>query len=174
MKTTPYDMQLDAMTTITRTFTHYANPRFACSCGKTFNSEGPCPRAVEGEIHDVKELPPRKSFELTLKRLGNMESMSVQGYVDQKAIKYVFGVGEPGKPGYKKPDIMAPVGGKPVKMSPEVCLVAAILEQAQVAKPEERYTFEELASFMMSDSMCLQMVQASRDIQEQEDESPLA
>ena len=172
MKATPYDLQLDPVTTISRTFTHYANPRFTCSCGKSFNGEV-CPESDEGDTHIATENPPRKSFDMTLKRLGQMETMAVQSYVDQKAVKYVFGQGEPGKPNYKKPDIMAPVGGQPVKMSSEVCLIAAILEQAQIAKLEDRYTFEELASFMMSDSMCRQMLQASVDIQIPEPESPL-
>lgn len=174
-KENPSSLILPPFKKITRTFSHYAGKKWSCSCGKQFDEDGPCPRFIEGEAHEVTENTPQKRFDITFKIMSQMEMMGIQGYLNEMYVKYVRGWGEKGKDGYKPPETLAPVGGKPVPMNAEVCQTACVLSKMQVGPEEDRYTFEEFCSWMMSDRICAEMLQASVDVQgDGDDENPLA
>jgi hypothetical protein len=176
MKANPYSLILPKFKTITRTFTHYAGKEWLCSCGKSFDGQtDECPFKVGEDPHHAVQNEPQVQFSMTLKVLTQMEAMGIQGLVDKMRIKYLDGYGEKGKQGYVAPIVMAPVGDMPVKMNYEVCRTAAIIFSTQIAPEDEKYSFEEICSWMMSDRICAEMLQASVDVQgDGDDEDPLA
>ena len=188
MKPSPQSLQLKPLTRLIREFSNWTTSQFTCSCGVAFDVETPekglgspeCPgilkdddgNVLPGQLHTVTANKPQVSFQMTFRKIGQMESIAVQDFLDEMAIKYVYGKGQPGQIGYEKPLMLAPVGSHPVKMSPRICQVAAILCKAQLMPDGEMQSFEDIASWMMSDSICEQMVRVSIEIQSL-DESPL-
>ena len=104
-----------------------------------------------------------------------MEAMSLVGFINEMVERYVTGYGLVGKKDYVKPVALPPVGTEPVSVSETACQVAAFLWRAQTGKEEDRYSFEELLTFMVSDSICSQMCAVALELQDDGDtESPLA
>lgn len=183
MKVSPYTLQLNPISKIERTFAHWTGKQFSCSCGHSFDIETPeipdlsvaeCPLSSLDVLHSVTPNNAQVSIPMTFKRLGSAEQLMIQDYLNRQAELYVYGSGTPGKKDYKQPTMLAPVGGKPVTVSPTICQIASILSQAQFMADAERYTFEEFVSFMQADDICMQMIRVSIEVQDMSAEDPLA
>lgn len=115
---------------------------------------------------------------MSFRKLSAMEWLAVQDMGNKRAIQFVHGTGEVGKPGYSPPDNLPPVDGEPVFLTDSSCTVIAGLEYAQVADEENRYTFEEIAGFMTVDVICRQMTAAfeklESSVEDGETTGPLA
>jgi hypothetical protein len=177
MKVSPTTLQLRQVETLERTFSHWTDHQFTCSCGHKFNGSAPerdpnaiepCPLATEetASEHVVTLNPPQTSFTMKFKRLGQMDAIAVQSFLNEMAETYIYGKGEKGKPGYVKPIMPPPIDGKVVPVSETACQVASILCKAQYGVEDaDKYTFIEWLWWMMSDTMCEQMIRTSIDVQ---------
>ncbi len=113
---------------------------------------------------------------LCLRRLSAMEHISAIDTSQEMVRKYVTGYGIPGRPGYIEPELLPAVDGQPVFISESTAQVAAFLYRAQTVPDSERYSFEELVSFMVSDAFCAGFSEAVTDITSEEEvnSDPLA
>ncbi len=179
-KVSPHSLKLEASRTFERTFEQFKEHKFKCSCGlefslaDAFKVSAICPNDLDEkkpDDHVVSKQDVLLSVPMKFKVLGNLDVMACQSLMDDLASKYLYGIGEPGKPGYKQPEQIAPVGGKSIPVSRAAIQIAAILHMAQLAPTVDEYTVEEIMAFMLSDSIALQMSQVSFEVQEGTDDS---
>ena len=177
-KATPYSLQGKPLNKFTRTFSNYINSHFTCSCGLDFNVETPenyegipiCPNTELNSDHIVVANEPQLKFDVTFKKLSKVDVINVQDYLNEMSIKYIYGSGKKGMKDYVAPLPLPAVAGKLVTITPTLCQIAAILVKSQIM--EDPYTFEEICSFMTSDSICEQMLRVTAEIQEDSNDLP--
>lgn len=98
---------------------------------------------------------------MTLRKLSAMEQVAAADIAREYAVRYVHGIGEKGTDGYQQPEPFPPIDGQPVYLSDSACQVGAFIEYAQVCADEDRYTFEEIVSFMTVTAIANGMASAS-------------
>ena len=104
-------------------------------------------------------------FTMSLRKLSTMEILSATEFAQKKEERYV-GKGEEGSPDYKVPEFLPPIDGQPVLVSSQACLAAAILWRAQTCEDADRYTWEEIVSFMVDDAILEKMSEIVNDLKE--------
>lgn len=118
---------------------------------------------------------PDITIKMVLRKLSAMEQISALDTASDMIARYITGYGRPGKPDYVHPLNLPPVDGQAVLISESTARVAAFLFRAQTVPDSERYSFEEIVSFMVSDAFCGQFSAAVADVTGQEDDAdPLA
>jgi hypothetical protein len=176
MKESPFDLVLAPTKTFTKTFTHFNGPQWTCSCGQSFDGgDGLCPFTADQTGHVVTENEPAKKFQIKFKVLSSIEGIGIYSFASKIQEKHVTGIGKPNTKDFTSPMLIAGANGRPVILNEETCRVIAILHRAQCPdRPEDAYSVEELAAFMLSDSICQQMFAASIAAQVGgEDDGPL-
>lgn len=177
MKASPHSLRPKQRQTFVKTFVDYANPRFTCSCGHSFNTPGDCPlmKPKEEDKHIVKENEPYMKFDMTFRKVSRMEVMSLVTPMQELIQRYVTGYGLPGKKDYIPPENLPPLHGEQVTVSESAIQLACLLAVAQLMPEAERYTVEDLIMFMYSDSILDQMSEVAADLQDggDGDASPL-
>lgn len=114
---------------------------------------------------------------VALRKLSQLEIVSALDIANEKFIEIVTGVGEPGDKGYQPPRPLPPINGEPVFLSLTSCQVAAIIWRAQTCENDrDRYSFEEMAQFMIDDAILEQMSETVEQLREvpKKSDDPLA
>lgn len=158
---------------------HFDGDRYSCSCGWSGDLEE-CP----GTLHKadvtylLTEAAPDVVIPISVRRLSKAAFMAVTETAEEKIAKYVTGFSEEGKADYVAPEVIVPTPGHDaVSVSPNICLIAASIEAAQLCELEERYDFEEIVRLINDDSIYGQMLKLGMKVQPGMDgatQSPLA
>ena len=118
---------------------------------------------------------------LTLQRFGLVGFTNYQNRAREMVNRYVTGVGpldeygvvDQTAKGWIEPKMLPLVDGQPVIVTKTTCEVVAAVEMAQVEPDEnERYTFEELVMFCVSDELAEQISDMSAWVMPQGDKKP--
>lgn len=147
---------------------------YHCKTCETDLALNACPNCKDKA--EVVEIKPLLLVPMIFRKLGVMEQAKAQNLAIEMLAKYVTGYGDPAQPNYQPPELLPPIDGEPVFVSETACNVAAMLCVAQIATEAERYTFEDLVSFMTSDAICGQMIALYQEIPRREGDilDPLA
>lgn len=118
-----------------------------------------CPQCLTEVKGEVTENPPLYVVGMDFKKMGTLELSAANDYAEMMKERYVTGRGVPGRNGWVEPEALPPVDDQPVMISESTCRVAAMLFIGQTGPDSGRYTFEEIVSHMVNDSIAEQMVE---------------
>lgn len=118
----------------------------------------------------VDSLNPEQPITLTLRKMSKMEALAAIDATSQFTQQYVTGWGFPGHKGYIPPTLLPPIDGQPVVASSSTFQVATFLATAQCGPEADRYSVEELVSFMVSDELCDQFSDIVEELTTDEEE----